>query len=58
MDKLINYFDKHPELGLKAFYSNPTQYIKRMHDLNEFKYPVKYDDFFPYADGFNVKFKI
>ncbi|XP_023318565.1 lysosomal alpha-mannosidase isoform X1 [Trichogramma pretiosum] len=48
MDKLIRYVNEKNGTDFKAFYSSPSCYLK---SLNEQKlaWPVKSDDFFPYA---------
>lgn len=28
LDKIINYIEKHPELGVKAIYSTPSIYLE------------------------------
>lgn len=47
MDKLIHYVNKDGRVN--AFYSTPTIYTLQKHAANE-SWPLKTDDFFPYAD--------
>lgn len=49
LDKLIKYVNSHPEYNMELKYSTPSLYLK---EINEQKltYPIKTDDFFPYAD--------
>ncbi|KAH9288551.1 hypothetical protein KI387_032668, partial [Taxus chinensis] len=47
MDKLIHYANKDGRVN--AFYSTPTIYTFQKHAANE-SWPLKTDDFFPYAD--------
>ncbi|KAH9288550.1 hypothetical protein KI387_032667, partial [Taxus chinensis] len=47
MDKLIHYVNKDGRVN--AFYSTPTIYTKEKFMSNE-SWPLKTDDFFPYAD--------
>jgi hypothetical protein len=48
-DKLINYINARPELGVKLLYSIPNDYIDAI-QKEKVTYPTKIDDFFPYAD--------
>lgn len=48
-DKLLNYINKKPELGVKILYSTPDDYIEAIQKEKAY-YPPKSDDFFPYAD--------
>jgi len=48
-DKLLKYINSHPELGVNIMYSTPDDYIEAI-QKEKVSYPVKYDDFFPYAD--------
>lgn len=41
------------EQNVKIFYSTPSCYLKSLHEMRK-KWPVKLDDFFPYADAFNT----
>lgn len=50
VDKLIKYINAHPEWGVNIFYSTPSKYIKSINKLN-IPYPLKTDDFWPYADN-------
>ncbi|GLJ52491.1 hypothetical protein SUGI_1116890 [Cryptomeria japonica] len=47
MDKLIHYVNKDGRVNV--FYSTPTIYTLQKHAANE-SWPLKTDDFFPYAD--------
>jgi alpha-mannosidase len=51
MDKLIHYVNKDGRVN--AFYSIPTIYTEEKYTSNE-SWPLKTDDFFPYADYSNV----
>ena len=48
-DKLKKYINSHPEYGLNIIYSTPNEYMAAIHEERA-TYPVKSDDFFPYAD--------
>jgi hypothetical protein len=50
MDKLINYINSNNYLNMTLFYSTPNDYIDAVH-TEGLTFPVKTDDFFPYADG-------
>ena len=50
LDKLFDYINKRPELGVKFVYSTPSTYVKAIHEEG-LSFPTKTDDFFPYADG-------
>jgi len=50
LDKLIQYFKAHPELGINAFYSTPSIYVDAVNAL-DLEWTLKTDDFFPYADN-------
>lgn len=49
IDKLIKFINARPEFGVKLIYSTPSKYIKQIQSESN-KYPIKTDDFFPYAD--------
>ena len=49
MDKLIDYINKRPSYGVTFKYSTPSDYLKAIRQ-EQATYPVKTDDFFPYAD--------
>ncbi|XP_058102931.1 alpha-mannosidase At3g26720-like isoform X2 [Magnolia sinica] len=51
MDKLIHYVNKDGRVN--ALYSTPSIYTDAKHAANE-SWPLKTDDFFPYADRANV----
>ncbi|CAD6212293.1 unnamed protein product [Miscanthus lutarioriparius] len=51
MDKLIQYVNK--DGRVHALYSTPSIYTDAKHASNE-SWPVKYDDYFPYADSTNA----
>ncbi|KAJ8675630.1 hypothetical protein QAD02_011416 [Eretmocerus hayati] len=48
MDKLIRYVNERNGTNFKAFYSTPSCYLKSLNEHN-LTWPVKTDDFFPYA---------
>ncbi|KAL3617629.1 hypothetical protein CASFOL_037950 [Castilleja foliolosa] len=50
MDKLIHYVNRDGRVN--ALYSTPSIYTDAKHALNE-PWPLKTDDYFPYADGAN-----
>lgn len=50
MDKLIHYVNKDGRVN--ALYSTPSIYVDAKHATNE-SWPLKTDDYFPYADGEN-----
>jgi hypothetical protein len=50
VDKLLEYINKRSEFGLNIIYSTPSKYIAAI-QKEQAKYPVKNDDFFPYADN-------
>jgi hypothetical protein len=47
LDKLIHHVNQ--DGRVRAFYSTPSQYTKAKHSYRA-EWPVKRDDFFPYAD--------
>lgn len=47
MDKLIHYVNLDGRVN--AFYSTPEAYVAAKHSFNA-SWPLKTDDFFPYAD--------
>ncbi|KAL3162416.1 hypothetical protein ABBQ32_010087 [Trebouxia sp. C0010 RCD-2024] len=47
VDKLIHYINKDGRIN--AFYSTPADYVALKHQYNH-SWPLKTDDFFPYAD--------
>ena len=50
MDKLRNYFNaNHEKHGINILYSTPSCYLKALHDSKDQGWPVKTDDFMPYA---------
>ena len=50
MDKLRNFFNKnHEKYGINILYSTPSCYLKSLNDDKNMKWPMKTDDFFPYA---------
>ncbi|XP_010249229.1 PREDICTED: alpha-mannosidase At3g26720-like [Nelumbo nucifera] len=51
MDKLIHYVNKDGRVN--ALYSTPSIYTDAKHEANE-SWPIKIDDFFPYADRPNA----
>ncbi|KAG2538748.1 alpha-mannosidase-like [Panicum virgatum] len=51
MDKLIEHVNK--DGRVHALYSTPSIYTDAKHASNE-SWPVKYDDYFPYADSTNA----
>ncbi|RWS28463.1 lysosomal alpha-mannosidase-like protein [Leptotrombidium deliense] len=53
LDRLMAAVNKlQHEEGVNVFYSTPSCYLKSLHDSRR-QWPVKLDDFFPYADKFN-----
>ncbi|XP_066512258.1 lysosomal alpha-mannosidase-like [Hoplias malabaricus] len=52
MDKLIHYVNAQQANGsqVNVLYSTPSCYLQELH-LSDQKWPLKTDDFFPYADG-------
>ena len=52
VDKLLAYINNHSELGVNIFYSTPKNYIQSI-NKQKTNYPIKSDDFFPYADTSN-----
>eukprot|EP00029_Vermamoeba_vermiformis_P005720 TRINITY_DN2061_c0_g1_i1.p1 TRINITY_DN2061_c0_g1~~TRINITY_DN2061_c0_g1_i1.p1 ORF type:complete len:972 (+),score=248.82 TRINITY_DN2061_c0_g1_i1:58-2973(+) len=52
LDKLMKYVNDHAsEYNVKMFYSTPSQYVDAIHKSSNASFPIKYDDFFPYADN-------
>uniref|UniRef100_A0A0D9XHR0 Alpha-mannosidase n=1 Tax=Leersia perrieri TaxID=77586 RepID=A0A0D9XHR0_9ORYZ len=51
MDRLIHYVNK--DGRVHALYSTPSIYTDAKHASNE-SWPLKYDDYFPYADSTNA----
>ncbi|XP_060195923.1 alpha-mannosidase-like isoform X1 [Lycium barbarum] len=51
MDKLIHYVNKDGRVN--ALYSTPSIYVDAKHETNE-SWPLKTDDYFPYADSENA----
>jgi len=49
MDKLIALVNGNATFDMTLMYSTPEEYLEAVHSLNE-TWPVKKDDFFPYAD--------
>ena len=47
LDKLIHYVNRDGRINV--FYSSPSDYVEAKYSYN-YSWPVKYDDFFPYAD--------
>ena len=47
IDKLIHYANRDGRLNL--FYSTPARYVAAKHSYRQ-RWPLKTDDFFPYAD--------
>lgn len=50
VDKLIKYINSRPEFGVTIAYSTPGEYIAAI-QKEKATYPIKTDDFFPYADN-------
>ncbi|CRK86319.1 CLUMA_CG000160, isoform A [Clunio marinus] len=49
LDKLIKYTNERQDnFKVNTFYSTPSCYLKSLHESNT-KWPIKSDDFFPYA---------
>lgn len=54
LDKLISYINsKEQYFGMRLLYSTPNCYLKSLHESRR-QWPVKLDDFFPYADANNT----
>ena len=51
LDKIIDYVNKHYD-DVNLFYSTPYEYVDAVHKA-DIKWPTKYDDLFPYSDGWN-----
>ncbi|KAJ1689196.1 hypothetical protein LUZ63_013351 [Rhynchospora breviuscula] len=51
MDKLIHYVNKDGRVN--ALYSTPSHYVDVLNSLEE-SWPLKFDDYFPYADSPNA----
>ncbi|XP_078151977.1 alpha-mannosidase-like isoform X2 [Carex rostrata] len=51
MDKLIHYVNKDGRVN--ALYSTPSLYVDVLNSLEE-SWPLKHDDYFPYADSANA----
>ena len=49
MDTLIYHFNKRYGDEVEIFYSTPQDYVQAV-NAAKIKWPVKYDDHFPYAD--------
>lgn len=50
MDKLINYINARKDFfNVEILYSTPSQYLAEINKQN-ITWPIKTDDFFPYAD--------
>ena len=51
MDKLIKHMnEKSEETGIHVLYSTPACYVQSLQSNTEHVYPLKSDDFFPYAN--------
>lgn len=48
MDKMIRYANQLDD-GVNLFYSTPSCYVKALNEASGVAWPVKRDDFFPYA---------
>ena len=54
LDKLIAYINaRESHFGMRLLYSTPSCYLKSLHESRK-QWPVKLDDFFPYADANNT----
>jgi hypothetical protein len=53
IDKLMNFVNSRPEYGVKLVYSTPGIYTDAINKEGK-SYPLKTDDFFPYADRQNA----
>uniref|UniRef100_A0A7S3JCC5 Glycoside hydrolase family 38 central domain-containing protein n=1 Tax=Euplotes harpa TaxID=151035 RepID=A0A7S3JCC5_9SPIT len=51
LDKLIEYMNKHYS-DVNLFYSTPYEYVDAVHRA-DIQWPTKYDDLFPYSDGWD-----
>ena len=49
IDKLLKYFDEHPEFNMDLFYSTPDEYINAI-NKEDVNWPINEYDFFPYED--------
>ena len=49
MDRLIKFFNN-KYTNVTLVYSTPSEYINALNRMDK-KWPVKYDDMFPYADN-------
>ena len=50
-DKMILHFNKQHGDSMKLMYSTPSCFINAIHqEQSDYPWPVKQDDFFPYAD--------
>ena len=55
IDKIINYINSNGQSNIKFKYSTPEDYIEELAAASEnVEYPLKTDDFFPYADKPNA----
>jgi len=52
IDNMIAYMNKHHSDKYILRYSTPSDYVDALHKHNV-TWPVKYDDMFPYADGYD-----
>ena len=48
-DILIDHINANPKYGMKLFYSTPNTYTDFVYKEKK-EWPLKWDDFFPYAD--------
>lgn len=51
LDKLIHFVNTHYD-DVNLFYSTPYEYVDAVHKA-DIEWPTKYDDLFPYSDGWN-----
>eukprot|EP01100_Stratorugosa_tubuloviscum_P014870 TRINITY_DN81_c0_g2_i1.p1 TRINITY_DN81_c0_g2~~TRINITY_DN81_c0_g2_i1.p1 ORF type:complete len:1006 (+),score=459.80 TRINITY_DN81_c0_g2_i1:78-3095(+) len=50
IEKLMSYVNSNKDkYNMEIIYSNPSQYVDAVHQANQ-AWPIKTDDFFPYAD--------
>lgn len=50
-EELISYWNKHFSDEIEIIYSTPSRYVKALEsENNEVKWPIRKDDFFPFAD--------
>jgi lysosomal alpha-mannosidase len=53
IEKLMHYVNS-GGYNMTLFYSTPGDYLKAVHKVKDVEWPVKTDDFFPYADNIHA----